>query len=859
MTRHPLLTVLLLATCATATAQNPYRETGFDTGWLFSLDCGADTAAANPACDDTRWRQLDLPHDWAAEGDFSYYAPATAGGGALPGGTGWYRKHFTCPQNKDQRTFIHFDGIFMNSTVWLNGHKLGFRPYGYISFGYDLTPYIRPGADNVIAVRVDNQNQPNNRWYSGCGIYRHTHLRQTGQTHIAPFGIHAAAKPSTQNTKTDWTLNITATITHHGPATKRLYIYNKVADRQGRVIATQRKPLGQGSVGFSPRTSAAKDPLTSTERMTLKIHSPKLWSCDHPHTYTITTALISGTDTLDQRQTTTGFRTFHFSADKGFSLNGQHMKLNGVCLHHDLGCLGAAINDNALYRQLLSMKRMGANSIRTSHNPPAPELLEMCDTMGLIVMDEAFDQWHQPKTKYDYGTYFDQWAARDLQDFILRDRNHPSVLIWSIGNEVAEQWDVNWGQGPLSLDEANIILNASRTIAETDTTLSPNSLLCRNLAEAVRQLDHTRPVTAACQEPRATNHLFRSNALDIIGLNYHHDQMDKVRQDHPDKPFLFTESVSGLHSRGEYKMPSDSAILAPRDFRHPHYTDPTMTCSDYDNQYVPWGCTHEASLAAVDDHDYCAGQYVWTGWDYLGEPTPYFLPARSSYFGIVDLAGWPKDIYYLYQSHWTDKPVLHLLPHWHWLDGQTVDLWCYYSQADEVELFINGHSQGTRRKLTADTPTPDTPQLNTRYHVGWRVKYEPGEAKVVARRDGKVVAEQTVRTPGAPHAISLTQETHQLPGTRLTAFITAQITDSEGNPCPYAADEIFFTCTGGRIIGVDNGQQTSFERFKADHHHAYNGRCLVIVEKDDTTTPLTVEARAVGLRAAKLGELKIKN
>ena len=532
---------------------------------------------------------------------------------------------------------------------------------------------------------------------------------------------------------------------------------------------------------------------------------------------------------VDEVETTTGFRDFKFDAQTGFWLNGKNFKINGVCEHHDFGCLGAALNEDALHRKLLKLKAMGVNSIRSSHNPPAPELLNMCDTMGLIVMDESFDMWRRKKTQNDYARFFDEWHERDLTDLVLRDRNHPCILMWSIGNEVLEQWS-NAEADTLTLEQANLILNAGHdasTLAK-DGELSVQSLLTQHLAEIVKRYDTSRPITAGCNEPSPGNHLFKSGAIDIIGFNYHHQWVKDVPKNFPGKPFIFSESVSALQTRGHYMMPSDSVFIAPKQWWLP-YTDPTYMCSAYDNFHASWSSTHEETWDVVKHTPYVGGQYIWTGFDYIGEPTPYGFPARSSYFGIIDLAGFPKDSYYMYQSEWTSKPVLHLFPHWNWIPGDEIDMWCYYNHADEVELFINGQSQGVRRKGEHD------------YHVMWHVIYDPGEVKVVARKlpsptgegQGEVIAEQTIRTAGAPDHIRLSIDYHG----KNTTFIVAEVVDKDGNLCPWAEDQICFISEGtGRILGTDNGCQTSMERFTSPMRKAFFGKCLVVVSGRGSVT-----------------------
>ena len=557
------------------------------------------------------------------------------------------------------------------------------------------------------------------------------------------------------------------------------------------------------------------------------IRKPRKWSCEDPYIYKVRTQLISGGKVVDEVETVTGFRDFHFDAKTGFWLNGKNFKLNGVCEHHDFGCLGAALSEDALHRKLVKLKAMGVNAIRSSHNPPAPELLAMCDTMGLIVMDESFDMWRRRKTQNDYARFFDEWHERDLTDLVLRDRNHPCILMWSIGNEVLEQWS-SAEADTLTLEQANLILNAGHdasTLAK-DGELSVQSLLTQHLAEIVKRYDTTRPITAGCNEPSPGNHLFKSGAIDIIGFNYHHQWVKDVPQNFPGKPFIFSESVSALQTRGYYMMPSDSIYKAPKEWWLP-YTDPSFMCSAYDNMHASWSSTHEETWDVVKHTPYVGGQFIWTGFDYIGEPTPYGFPARSSYFGIIDLAGFPKDSYYMYQSEWTKQPMLHLFPHWNWLPGQTIDMWAYYNNADEVELFINGKSQGVRRK---DEHT---------YHVMWRVQFEPGEVKAVSRKNGKTVCEQTIRTAGQPAAIRLSMDYQ---GKDL-CFVYANIVDAQGNLCPWADNQLYFTASdGAQVIATDNGCQTSMERFTAPQRKAFFGRCMVVVRGRGT-----LKAQAMGL------------
>lgn len=778
--------ILACAIGCMLTAQARDRQ-NFDNGWRFVL---ADSAQMSKTdYHDTHWRALNLPHDWAVEGDFLCSNPSGAGGGALPGGIGWYRKTFNLQKKQGERYFIEFDGVYMNARVYINGKEVGYRPYGYSSFEYDITPYLIAGR-NVVAVRVDNSDQPNSRWYSGCGIYRHVWFTKTADVHVKHWGVHVVANP-------DGRVSVTADVESQGKAYK---VRNQVFDAQGRAVG-------------------------------LKVRRPHLWSVDDPYIYKVRTQVLVGGKVVDEVWTNTGFRSFRFDAKTGFWLNGKNMKLNGVCEHHDFGCLGAVVNEDAMHRKLVRLKEMGVNAIRSSHNPPAPELLNMCDTMGLIVMDESFDMWHRRKTQNDYARFFDEWHERDLSDLILRDRNHPSILMWSIGNEVLEQWSYA-DADTLTLEQANLILNAGHdasTLAKDGET-SVNTLLADHLADIVRRYDTTRPITAGCNEPSPNNHLFRGKALDIVGFNYHHQWIKDVPKNFPGRPFIMTESVSALQTTGFYTMPSDSVIKAPKEWWLP-YTDPSFKCSSYDNMHASWSSTHEETWDVVKHTPYVGGQFIWTGFDYIGEPTPYSYPARSSYFGIIDLAGQPKDVYYMYQSEWTNRPVLHLFPHWNWLDGEQIDMWCYYNQADEVELYINGKSQGVRRKADSH-----------QYHVMWRVTFEPGEVKVVARKDGKEVRQQTIHTAGQPHHLQLSIDYQG----KNTTFVKVEVVDENGNRCPWAENQVFFD-TDATIIGVDNGNQTSLERFKDNKRKAFFGRCFVVLDGHGT-----LKAKSYGLPTATI-------
>jgi beta-galactosidase len=796
----------------------------FDSGWLFTL--GNDSAMCMPEYDDNHWRVVNLPHDWAIEGDFSASNPSGAGGGALPGGIGWYRKHIVLTNTPiSQRFLLAFDGVYMNSTVYVNGNKVGQRPYGYSSFEYDISKYLKAG-DNVIAVKVDNSDQPNSRWYSGCGIYRHVWLTKTSPVYINHWGVQVVT-----TMKGDVTVNVDYTSGGTHPA-----IRNTIFDAAGKEVARMENTLPSQQ---------------------LKIRKPHLWDISDPYIYKVKTELIINEQTIDEVTTITGFRDVRFDAATGFWLNGRNFKLNGVCEHHDLGCLGAAFNESAMHRKLTRLKDMGVNALRCTHNPPAPELLSMCDTMGFIVIDESFDMWRRKKTKNDYARFFDEWHERDLADLVLRDRNHPSIVAWSIGNEVLEQWS-SADADELTLEQANMILNAGHQVEKSEG-LHPNAILTKHIADIIKKYDASRPITAGCNEPDPGNHLFKSGAIDLIGFNYHHQWIGGVPKKFPGKPFYMSESVSALMTRGYYPQPASVIRIAPERWDLP-YTDPSFMCSAYDNMHAPWSTTHEANWNAVKHTPYCFGQFIWTGFDYLGEPTPYGFPARSSYFGIIDLAGFPKDVYYMYQSEWTTRDVLHLFPHWNWIPGQNIDMWCYYNNADEVELFINGKSQGVRRKASPipaayryEQPVAYT--QNTEFHVSWTVKFEPGEVKVIARKGGKEVRSEVIHTAGAPHHIRLTVDydgrniNDDAP--RKMVFANVEVVDKDGNLCPNAENQIYFEVEGATIAGVDNGSQMSTERFKANHRKAFFGKCMIVLESEKASK-IKLKATAVDLKSAFL-------
>src|SRR6266480_2010351 len=777
------------------------RTLDFDRGWRFHL--GDLSGAEAPGFDDSGWRTLDLPHDWSIEGAFSDTNPAGANGGALPGGVGWYRKTFSVAARDTGRlVFVEFDGVYRNSEVWINGHYLGKRPYGYSSFRYELTRQLRYGrASNVIAVRVDNSQQPNSRWYSGSGIYRHVRLVTTAPAHVDHWGTYVTTPDVTRATAR---VTIRTTVRNASQADQPITLRTVLYDAAGREVAAGST---EARVVRDSASEVAQD---------LVIRNPTLWSLERPYLYRAVSRVVCGGKPCDEYDTPFGVRTFVFDPDRGFILNGTPVKIRGVCLHHDLGALGAAVNTRALERQLELMRDMGVNAIRTSHNPPAPELLDLTDRMGFIVLDEAFDMWKKEKTKYDYHLDWDAWHVRDLSDMVRRDRNRPSVFMWSIGNEVMEQWTDN------------------------DTTAAP---LARELAGIVRRLDPTRPITSASNNGSPANPVFHAGALDLLGHNYHNEAWATFPTKFPGEKFIITEAMSALNSRGYYEQPSDSVAVyyTPYDTSKRPLPNQNGRISAYDNRRAFWGSLHEESLRLFERYPFLSGMFIWQGIDYLGEPTPYEWPARSSYFGLVDLAGFPKDPYYLYQSVWTTRPMLHVFPHWNWAPGQTIDVWAY-TNADEVELFLNGASLGVKQK-------PE--QVS---HLMWRVAYSPGTVRAVARTGGRVVATQQVKTAGPAARVALTPDRAVIhaDGSDLS-FVTVTVEDSAGVPVPTAEPLVRFRVAGdARIVGVDNGDQISHAPFHSDRVLLFNGKALVIVRAGDRAGTATLTAQADGLEPATL-------
>jgi len=816
-------------------ADEPRETTSFDRAWKFHL--GEAIGADQSLFDDATWRALDIPHDWMIEGvpganpatmdgPFDKNSPAGAGGGYLDGGIGWYRKTFTLPaSSKGKHVAILFDGAYMNSQVWLNGKLLGNRPYGFSSFYYDLTSNAHFGDEkNVLAVRLDVE-QPCCRWYSGAGLYRDVWLITTEPIHVAQWGTYITT-PKATTTGAD--VRIQTKVRNDGSAPGEAVLTVRLLDADGKEVGHQKA---------TKSVTPGEDTLFD---QTISLSTAKLWSPDSPILYhAIVEVRVNGILT-DTTTTPFGIRSFIFTKDKGFFLNGQHVQIKGVCDHADLGCLGSVASYRGYERQLQILKSMGCNALRTSHNPPAPELLDLCDQMGFLVMDEAFDEWKVNHHKYGYAESFDQWSEPDLVTLINRDRNHPSVILWSIGNEIPEGHHGKPEAGPL----------ATRLVA-----------ICH-------REDPTRPVTSACASPVRVWKSGLAPALDVFGVNYspfYYEKNNPSPTAPPNPkdgdydghlPMFGSETSSQVDSRGEYGLKLDDQGNVQIDPK------PNFQVSSYDTWHPGWAYSAETDLLNLKNAPWMAGEFVWTGFDYIGEPTPYEWPSRSSYFGMLDLCGFPKDRFYIYKSQWSDEPMVHILPmSWTWpgFEGKAIPV-RVFTNADSVELFLNGTSLGSKNypadcaDQTLIIDNKDKTQSTIKspgIHLAWDVPYAPGVLKAIAKKDGKVVATEEVHTAGAPASITLTPDrTKVVANGQDLSFIKVAILDKDGNVCPNADNEIEFSVNGSAasLAGVDNGDATNHESFQGTQHKAFHGLALAVLRSHyDTTGDVTVTASSTGL------------
>ncbi|MBB5061850.1 glycoside hydrolase family 2 TIM barrel-domain containing protein [Granulicella mallensis] len=788
----------------------PERRTNFDRGWRFLL--GDAAGAQAPGFHDAAWRSLDLPHDWSIEGSFDENAPAKGNGAYLPTGIGWYRKDFIVPSSAHgRRIALQFDGVYQRSEVWINGVSLGMRPYGFIGFSYDLTAHLAPpGKPNYLAVRVDNSLQTNCRWYSGSGIYRHTWLRITDPIHIVENGIYVRTPSITRESAT---VEVTTRLRNDSVRDADLELMTEILSPTGETVQQTTTPH-----------TLSKDAET-TLAQTLTVASPALWSTTTPHLYRARCTVRSRGAQIDQDSANFGIRQIAFDVDRGFLLNGEHVKMNGVCIHGDGGSVGTAVPERLWERRLELLQQMGCNAIRLSHNPPAPELLDMLDRMGFLVMAEAFDEWRHAKGQtptYGYHRYFDEWSERDLTAMMERDRNHPSIVIWSPGNEVPDQTAPD---GPATL---------------------------QRLIEIIHSKDSTRPITVGCDqiaaEPKAAPPDFLDK-LDVVGYNYvdrWRDRREKYysidRQAYPQRRFIGTESSALRGARGVYftEQPIDDILERPT------------------NNLIQV----EQQQKFVQTYDYVSGDFLWVGIDYLGEAK---WPNKLAVSGALDTCGFLKDSFYFYQSLWTKQPVLHLQPHWNWpgKEGKVIPVTCF-TNCETVELFLNGESLGVKGysfprpgmvgRYGNYQPGADVLQTTADLHLTWDVPYAPGTLTAKGIKDGKAVEGIEVHTTGAPAKLALINDRQRLRTTPDdVAHITVTVQDAQGRIVPTADDAITFSLTGaGRILGVDNGQPDSHEPYKASSRRAFNGLALVLVQSNGRPGQITLSASSPSLASAQI-------
>ena len=806
------------------------RSTLFNDGWKFNLGDVPD--AKNKNYDDEAWRNLTLPHDWSIEQDFNKNSPSTHEGGFLDGGIGWYRKSFVLPKEMEgKKITIDFDGVYMDSYIYVNGVQVGNHPYGYTPFSFDITDnLICDGVtENVISVKVNNR-QPSSRWYSGSGIYRDVKLTVTDKVHVEQYGTYV----TTPNLKSEYstgkaTVNIKTDIANEEGSDKEVTLVSTIYDSEGNVV------------GDSSSTQVITANSTYKYDQNVEVQNPKLWGTENPYLYDVVTKVLINNEVVDEYTTEFGMRWFDLTTDNGFFLNGEQMKLEGVCMHHDQGALGAVANEAAIRRQVKKLKDMGVNSIRVTHNPAAQTLIDICNEEGILLIDEAFDTWYGGKKTYDYGRFFEQksihgdmtWAEYDVKQMVNRGKNAPSIIMWSLGNEV---WETN---------QTKAVQTA------------------QNLQSWVKEIDTTRPTTLGEDKFRMGSgtgaHENVANVFDVVGFNYAEANYDSFHEKYPDWVLYGSETSSATRSRGFYAHPERTNQMDKHD---------NLQQSDYDNDHVGWGRTAEDAWKRDRDKEYILGEYIWTGFDYIGEPTPYYstFPSKSSYFGAIDTAGFEKDIYYFYQSQWSNEPMVHLLPHWNWenddsikVDGNKI-LVKAYTNANSVDLYYNEdvNSNELGSLVASDEYEVTNAGYNGQYketsdgklHLEFRVEYRPGKLTAVAKdENGQEIARDVVKTANEAKAIDLSADRQVIEADGYDlSYITVDIVDENGTLVPDASNLVNFEVSGnGVIVGVDNGNAASVERYKDNKREAFNGKALVIVQSTKNAGSFTLTATSNGL------------
>ena len=827
MKRLFLSLLALISFAVTAEAQ-VRTEQLLEKGWRFTREDSAEFSAVE--YDHSKWQSVSIPHDWAIYGPFSINndkqnvaitqdgqkeAMEHAGRtGGLPFvGVGWYRLEFEAEAFAEGKAAtLIFDGAMSDAHVYLNGVEVGYWPYGYNSFHIDITRQLKAGEKNTLAVRLENLPD-SSRWYPGAGLYRNVHLVVTDLAHVPVWGTQVTTPRVTESLAE--VVVCTKLSTPEGVSRDGFRIVTDIVDRTGAVVATD-----------EARLSKYDNALFEQH---IDLSNPELWSVDTPVLYTAKSKIYDGEVLKDEYSTRFGVRTIEIVPERGMFINGVATKFKGVCNHHDLGPLGAAVNDAAIRRQIRIMKDMGCNAIRTSHNMPAPELVEACDEMGMMLMLESFDEWMSPKVKNGYHRHFEEWVERDMINLLHHYRNNPSVVMWCIGNEVPDQGNQIWGPK-----------------------------LARMLQDLCHKEDPTRPVTNGMDQPDNVVFNNMAAAMDVAGFNYRPFRYADNYLRLPQQIILGSETASTVSSRGVYKFPVERRSMA-------RYED--HQASSYDVEHCGWSNLPEDDWIWHDEFSWAIGEFVWTGFDYLGEPTPYYTdwPSHSSLFGIVDLAGLPKDRYYLYRSHWNEaEETLHILPHWNWegREGEITPVFVY-TNYPSAELFINGVSQGVRTKDTSITMEDSRGAeaerdfvRQRRYRLMWMdTTYEPGEVKVVAYdTEGRAVAERVMRTAGKPYRIVLEADRSTIKADgRDLSFVTVKVVDKDGNLCPDADNLIKYAVRGeGFYRAGANGNPVSLELFHEPQMKVFSGMMTAIVQSTDKAGEITLTATAKGLKSAKI-------
>ncbi len=811
------LSTLILALLFASTAFAQYTpEENFDKGWKFSRE--KSEGAEKLSFDDSKWRGVDLPHDWAIEGPFDNKWDCRMG--ALPiSGTGWYRKNFTMEaEDLGKIVRLEFEGAMSHTTVWVNGVEVGYRPYGYIGYEYDITKQLKfDGSKNVVAVRLEPLDL-SSRWYPGAGIYRSVWLKIDNPIHVDLYGAYITTPTVSEQRAV---VQNETTIVNKSEKATEVELTHEYHAPDGTVVAST-----TDKITIAPNSKEISATYTD-------IHTPTLWNIGRGELYTVKTTIRSGGEVTDTFDTRFGIRRLEYNSE-GFYINGEQVRFNGVNIHHDNGALGAAVYRRADERKLQIMMDMGVNAIRASHNPPSREFLELCDEMGIVVLDELYDCWAIGKVANGYNLLFDKWHAIDLESTLLRDRNHPSVIMWSIGNEIKEQWQKDGWK------------------------------VAKRLNAMCKEIDPTRPTTCGFNSYPQAYEYNMAPQVDISGMNYKGALYEEHRKKYPQLPIYGSETAGMSTSRGIYFFPLEKID------KHP-----SLQVTSYDLTGPMWTYPPDLEFLFQATTPSVLGEFIWTGIDYLGETSPYGgndnitedghwnadYPSRSSYFGAVDLAGFPKDRFFIYQSQWTTEPMVHIFPHWNWagMEGEIIPVHCF-TNCDEAELFLNGKSLGRKVKgkdltrMIIKSRFYKGDYYDSPYRLSWEVPYKAGELKIVAYKDGTECVEKVINTAGKPAKIALEVDRNTIEADgRDLSYVTIRIEDKDGNICPTADNKVYFKVEGaGSLIAVDNGNSSDIDSFQANYRKAFSGLALAVLRSEEKSGTITLKATSKGLRGATI-------